>query len=129
MQSATPFFKLATVSHNGGAHKTFACDEGPTPSGLGSAPTPLVYFSAALAFWSEWKALPPPPAWWGPITSFAFAEDRPGIVFTVTHEGVVAARHLDNSDWTPLAEFREATARLKQANDLSALLERVRRSP
>ena len=48
--SVTPFLKLATVSHNGSAHKTFACDEGPTLGGLGSAPTPLMYFSAALAF-------------------------------------------------------------------------------
>ncbi len=29
---------------------TFACDEGPALGGLGSAPTPLMYFSAALAF-------------------------------------------------------------------------------
>ncbi len=50
VQSLTPFLKLATVSHNGSAHKTFACDEGPTLGGLGSAPTPLMYFSAALAF-------------------------------------------------------------------------------
>ena len=50
VQSVTPFLKLATVSHNGSAHKTFACDEGPSLGGLGSAPTPLMYFSAALAF-------------------------------------------------------------------------------
>ena len=50
VQSVTPFLKLATVSHNGAAHQTFACDEGPTLGGLGSAPTPLMYFSAALAF-------------------------------------------------------------------------------
>jgi len=50
VQSVTPFLKLATVSHNGAAHKTFACDEGPNLGGLGSAPTPLMYFSAALAF-------------------------------------------------------------------------------
>ncbi len=50
VQSVTPFLKLATVSHNGGAHKTFAYDEGPNRGGLGSAPTPLMYFSAALAF-------------------------------------------------------------------------------
>jgi len=48
--SVTPFLKLATVSHNGTAHKTFACDEGQNLGGLGSAPTPLMYFSAALAF-------------------------------------------------------------------------------
>jgi hypothetical protein len=46
----TPFLKLATVSLNGAAHMTFACDEGPSLGGLGSAPTPLMYFSAALAF-------------------------------------------------------------------------------
>ena len=48
--SVTPFLKLATVSRNGGGHMTFACDEGPGLGGLGSAPTPLMYFSAALAF-------------------------------------------------------------------------------
>ena len=46
----TPFLKLATVSRGGGSHMTFACDEGPSLGGLGSAPTPLMYFSAALAF-------------------------------------------------------------------------------
>jgi hypothetical protein len=46
----TPFLKLATVSRAGAGHMTFASDEGPTLGGLGSAPTPLMYFSAALAF-------------------------------------------------------------------------------
>ena len=46
----TPFLKLATVSRGGGGHMTFASDEGPNLGGLGSAPTPLMYFSAALAF-------------------------------------------------------------------------------
>jgi hypothetical protein len=50
VQSVTPFLKIATVSRNGGGHLTFACDEGPNLGGLGSAPTPLMYFSAALAF-------------------------------------------------------------------------------
>jgi hypothetical protein len=44
VQSITPFLKLARISHNG------ACDEGPNPGGLGSAPTPLMYVSVALAF-------------------------------------------------------------------------------
>jgi hypothetical protein len=35
VQSVTPFLKLATVSHDGAAHKTFACDEGPSLGGLG----------------------------------------------------------------------------------------------
>ena len=48
--SVTPFLKLATVSRDGQDHMTFACDEGPNLGGLGSAPTPLMYFSAALAF-------------------------------------------------------------------------------
>jgi hypothetical protein len=48
--SVTPFLKLATVSRGGAGHMTFACDEGPSLGGLGSAPTPLMYFSAALAF-------------------------------------------------------------------------------
>jgi hypothetical protein len=46
----TPFLKLATVSRGGQGHLTFASDEGPGLGGLGSAPTPLMYFSAALAF-------------------------------------------------------------------------------
>ena len=46
----TPFLKLATVSRGGAGHMTFACDEGPSLGGLGSAPTPLMYFGAALAF-------------------------------------------------------------------------------
>ena len=46
----TPFLKLATVHRNGAGHMTFACDEGASLGGLGSAPTPLMYFSAALAF-------------------------------------------------------------------------------
>jgi hypothetical protein len=46
----TPFLKLATVSRGGADHMTFASDEGPSLGGLGSAPTPLMYFSAALAF-------------------------------------------------------------------------------
>lgn len=46
----TPFLKLATVSRGDAGHMTFASDEGPGLGGLGSAPTPLMYFSAALAF-------------------------------------------------------------------------------
>ena len=46
----TPYLKLATVSRGGAGHMTFASDEGPNLGGLGSAPTPLMYFSAALAF-------------------------------------------------------------------------------
>ena len=46
----TPFLKLATVSRGGEGSMTFASDEGPNLGGLGSAPTPLMYFSAALAF-------------------------------------------------------------------------------
>ena len=48
--SVTPFLKLATTSRGGSGHMTFACDEGPGLGGLGSAPTPLMYFTAALAF-------------------------------------------------------------------------------
>ena len=50
VRSVTPFLKLATVSRNDAGHMTFACDEGPGLGGLGSAPTPLMYFGAALAF-------------------------------------------------------------------------------
>ena len=48
--SVTPFLKLATVSRGGSGHMSFLSDEGPNLGGLGSAPTPLMYFSAALAF-------------------------------------------------------------------------------
>jgi hypothetical protein len=48
--SVTPFLKVATAHRGGSGHMTFACDEGPSLGGLGSAPTPLMYFSAALAF-------------------------------------------------------------------------------
>jgi hypothetical protein len=48
--SVTPFLKLATVDRGGAGHMSFASDEGPNLGGLGSAPTPLMYFSAALAF-------------------------------------------------------------------------------
>lgn len=50
VRGVTPFLKLGTVSRNGTGHMTFACDEGPSLGGLGSAPTPLMYLSAALAF-------------------------------------------------------------------------------
>ncbi|MBI1961910.1 MAG: hypothetical protein HY616_02225 [Candidatus Rokubacteria bacterium] len=50
VSSVTPFLKIATVSRAGAGHMTFACDEGPSLGGLGSAPTPLMYFGAALAF-------------------------------------------------------------------------------
>jgi hypothetical protein len=53
VSAVTPFLKLATVGRagtGGSGHMTFASDEGPSLGGLGSAPTPLMYFSAALAF-------------------------------------------------------------------------------
>ena len=50
VMSVTPFLKVATAHRGGTGHMTFACDEGPSLGGLGSAPTPLMYFSAALAF-------------------------------------------------------------------------------
>jgi len=42
--------KVATADWDGKGHMTVACDEGPAVGGLGSAPTPLMYFTAALAF-------------------------------------------------------------------------------
>jgi len=50
VEGVTPFLKLATASRNGEDHHTFASDEGPHLGGLGSAPPPLAYFSAAIAF-------------------------------------------------------------------------------
>jgi hypothetical protein len=51
VQGLTPMLKVATVSRPGADdYYTFACDEGPAIGGQGSAPTPLAYFSAAIAF-------------------------------------------------------------------------------
>jgi hypothetical protein len=50
VQAITPFLKIATTSRGGATPMTFACDEGPSLGGLGSAPTPLMYFTAALGF-------------------------------------------------------------------------------
>jgi hypothetical protein len=49
-RNVTPMLKLATVSRNGEDYYTIACDEGQHLGGLGSAPPPLAYFSAAVAF-------------------------------------------------------------------------------
>jgi len=50
VDGATPFLKIATASRNGQDAHTFVSDEGPQLGGLGSAPPPLAYFSAAIAF-------------------------------------------------------------------------------
>lgn len=50
VSSVTPFLKVATVSRSGQGYMTFVSDEGPSLGGLGSAPTPLQYFTAAIAF-------------------------------------------------------------------------------
>ncbi|MGQ4809017.1 hypothetical protein NKDENANG_02412 [Candidatus Entotheonellaceae bacterium PAL068K] len=51
VRGITPMLKLATVSRQGGEdHYSFACDEGAALGGLGSAPTPLAYLTAAIAF-------------------------------------------------------------------------------
>lgn len=50
VEGVTPFLKLATASRSGGDSHTFVSDEGPHLGGLGSAPPPLAYFSAAIAF-------------------------------------------------------------------------------
>lgn len=49
-EAITPFLKVATACRNGEDWHTFASDEGPHLGGLGSAPPPLAYFSAAIAF-------------------------------------------------------------------------------
>ncbi len=51
VQGITPMLKLATVSRQGGeSYYSFTCDEGEALGGLGSAPTPLAYLTAAIAF-------------------------------------------------------------------------------
>lgn len=48
--SVTQSLRSATVSRNGKEHTTFVSDEGPVLGGLGSAPAPLAYLTAAIAF-------------------------------------------------------------------------------
>jgi len=50
VEGVTPFLKVATASRNGEDAHTFVSDEGAHLGGLGSAPPPLAYFSAAIAF-------------------------------------------------------------------------------
>lgn len=50
VEGITSFLKVATACRNGEDWHTFASDEGPHLGGLGSAPPPLAYFSAAIAF-------------------------------------------------------------------------------
>ena len=50
VDGVTPFLKIATACRNGEDSHTFVSDEGPHLGGLGSAPPPLAYFSAAIAF-------------------------------------------------------------------------------
>jgi hypothetical protein len=51
VEGVTPFLKIATAGRPGdNAWHTFVSDEGPNLGGLGSAPPPLAYFSAAIAF-------------------------------------------------------------------------------
>ena len=49
-RNITPMLKIATVSRNREDAYTIACDEGKHLGGQGSAPPPLAYFSAAVAF-------------------------------------------------------------------------------
>ena len=50
VEGVTPFLKIATTRRNGEDAHTFVSDEGAHLGGLGSAPPPLAYFSAAIAF-------------------------------------------------------------------------------
>ena len=50
VEGVTPFLKIATTCRGGEDYHTFVSDEGPHLGGLGSAPPPLAYFSAAIAF-------------------------------------------------------------------------------
>lgn len=49
-RNVTPMLKIATISRNREDYYTIACDEGKHLGGQGSAPPPLAYFSAAIAF-------------------------------------------------------------------------------
>jgi hypothetical protein len=60
-----------------------------------------------------WRPLPPSPAFWGPIAGFAFLEGRPGLMFGVAHDGVVAVRALTDGEWTPLALAESDTSERK----------------
>jgi hypothetical protein len=50
VEGVTPFLKIATACRGGEDYYTFASDEGRHLGGVGSAPPPLAYFSAAIAF-------------------------------------------------------------------------------
>jgi len=50
VEGITPFLKIATACRDGEDYYTFASDEGRHLGGVGSAPPPLAYFSAAIAF-------------------------------------------------------------------------------
>jgi hypothetical protein len=50
VDGVTPFLKIATACRSGQESHTFVSDEGPQLGGLGSAPPPLAYFTAAIAF-------------------------------------------------------------------------------
>lgn len=50
VEGITPFLKIATACRGGEDYYTFASDEGRHLGGQGSAPPPLAYFSAAIAF-------------------------------------------------------------------------------
>lgn len=52
-----------------------------------------------------WKRLLAPPAWWGLPIGFDFLAAQPDVLFTVTHEGVVAALRLAGGEWTPVANL------------------------
>lgn len=54
-----------------------------------------------------WTPLPPHPPWWGRMTAFAFLPEEPGIVFALSHQGVVAVLKLPAGEWIPLAQLPE----------------------
>lgn len=60
-----------------------------------------------------WTPIPPPPAWWGPLTSYTFLSEHPDIAIAVTHEGVTAIRDLTVGEWVPLAEWRMPSDRTR----------------
>jgi hypothetical protein len=50
VEGITPFLKIAMACRNEETSFTFVSDEGKHLGGMGSAPPPLAYFSAAIAF-------------------------------------------------------------------------------
>jgi photosystem II stability/assembly factor-like uncharacterized protein len=51
---------------------------------------------------SRWRPAGSSPTWWGPLVAFTSSAAGTDII-ALSHEGIVAARRFDGTEWTPLA--------------------------